>query len=98
MRKRSSSMEFKIEVVYVSSKEFKSKAGKNCKLIEILEIDKKTHRGSCTTFFVDFMPAIVPELKCGDVVEAVFAINSAGEKPVLRDFTKKIFDSPYFAK
>jgi hypothetical protein len=88
-------MEFKMEVVYVSSREFKSKAGKDCKMIEILEIDKKTSQGSCSSFFVDAMPSIIPDLRCGDVVEAVFAINSAGERPALKDFTKKIFDSPY---
>jgi len=89
-------MEFKMEVVFVASKEFRSKAGKDCKVIEILEIDKKTNKGFCTSFFVEAMPSIISGLKCGDVVEAVFSLNSAGERPSLKDITKKVFDSPYF--
>ena len=89
-------MEFKTEVIFVASKEFRSKAGKDFKLVEILEIDKKTSQGIFTIFFVDAIPSIVSNLKCGDVVEAVFVLNSAGEKPSLKDITKRISDSPYF--
>jgi hypothetical protein len=91
-------MEFKMEVVYVSAKEFKSKAGKDCKVIEILEVDKKSNQGSCVSFFVANMPSIVSNLKCGDVIEVVFDIKSAGGRPALKDITKKVFDSPYFTK
>lgn len=89
-------MEFKTEVIFVASKEFRSKTGKDFKVVEILEIDKKTNQGIFTSFFVETMPSIVSNLKCGDVVEVVLVLNSAGEKPSLKDITKKISDSPYF--
>ncbi|MCK9480068.1 MAG: hypothetical protein M0R40_11315 [Firmicutes bacterium] len=88
-------MEVKINAVFCAARSFKSKAGKDCNLVELLEVDSKTNYGKHSTMFVDSMPTLAQSLKFGDTIEVLLAIESAGETPKLRDITKKVSDSPY---
>lgn len=88
-------MKANVNVVFCSSANFKSKAGKDCNLIHVVEVDRNSKTAKPAQLWADKMPEMVKDLKFGDEIEITVENETLDSPPRFVSLNKVVKASPF---